>query len=302
MDKIKILVAQHKEAEVFHNEVYTPIQVGKSISKVDLGILGDDTGDNISELNPYFCELTAQYWAWKNLHNVEYIGLCHYRRYFEKEFTKDNVEQLMGGCDVVLTRSNVGCNDCLQGISNFNTPEDATIFYLYLTKRFPYNVSDIEEMMLHRNWGNPFNMFVCKKSLFDDFCQWQFPILKDLFEIIEPQKIRYTRHKRLIGYFGEDMWRIYAKIHHLKIKEMKIVDMVGDRLAVETPISYMKHFVHNTLNSAWFRIHLRSHYEPASDTSVMVGLKADGILKKIDAAVSKQMLTGGGFVERRLCR
>ena len=72
MDKIKILVAQHKEAKVYANDVYIPIQVGKALSQIDLGIQGDNTGDNISDLNPFYCELTAQYWAWKNLRGRVY--------------------------------------------------------------------------------------------------------------------------------------------------------------------------------------------------------------------------------------
>ena len=88
MEKIKILVACHKQAEVFKNNVYLPIHVGKALHKdVDLGFLGDDTGENISRLNPLYCELTAQYWGWKNL-DVEYIGLCHYRRYFKTSQTE----------------------------------------------------------------------------------------------------------------------------------------------------------------------------------------------------------------------
>lgn len=99
MDKIKILVAQHKEAKVYANDVYIPIQVGKALSQIDLGIQGDNTGDNISDLNPFYCELTAQYWAWKNLSDVEYIGLCHYRRYFHKEFTAFNIDEEMKNYD-----------------------------------------------------------------------------------------------------------------------------------------------------------------------------------------------------------
>lgn len=53
MDKVKILVAQHKEVKVYANEVYMPIQVGKALSRIDLGIQGDNTGDNISDLNPF---------------------------------------------------------------------------------------------------------------------------------------------------------------------------------------------------------------------------------------------------------
>ena len=43
-------------------------------------MLMDNTGENISEKNSMYCELTAQYWAWKNL-NADYYGFFHYRRY-----------------------------------------------------------------------------------------------------------------------------------------------------------------------------------------------------------------------------
>ena len=60
----KILVCVHKKDFFISDELYMPIQVGKSISNVDLGIQGDDSGDNISAKNREYCELTAYYWAW----------------------------------------------------------------------------------------------------------------------------------------------------------------------------------------------------------------------------------------------
>jgi hypothetical protein len=84
--KIKILVCTHKSSHFPSNDVYFPIQAGKSIASIDLGIQGDDTGDHISDKNKLYCEMTAVYWAWKNLAplhpELKYIGLCHYRRYF----------------------------------------------------------------------------------------------------------------------------------------------------------------------------------------------------------------------------
>jgi hypothetical protein len=79
--EIKILVSHHKDGYLYNDKIYQPIHVGKKSSNVDLFILGDNEGENISNLNPYYCELTATYWAWKNL-NSEYKGICHYRRYF----------------------------------------------------------------------------------------------------------------------------------------------------------------------------------------------------------------------------
>ena len=78
---VKIIVATHKEAEVPQDStLYLPIHVGRE-GKKDIGFIGDNTGDNISSLNPYYCELTGLYWAWKNL-DCDYLGLVHYRRYF----------------------------------------------------------------------------------------------------------------------------------------------------------------------------------------------------------------------------
>ena len=83
MSNIKIIVCCHKDDLKLSSDVYFPLHVGKAVSSLDLDIQGDDTGDNISEKNPGYCELTGMYWAWKNLKGVDYIGLCHYRRYFD---------------------------------------------------------------------------------------------------------------------------------------------------------------------------------------------------------------------------
>lgn len=90
---VKILVCCHKKSFVPTNEIYQPIHVGKANILDDLGFIGDNQGDNISHLNRLYCELTGLYWGWKHI-NEDYIGLCHYRRYFamrNKQFLKSSL-------------------------------------------------------------------------------------------------------------------------------------------------------------------------------------------------------------------
>ena len=97
-DKIKIYVSCHKECFMPQGELFYPIQVGAAAAgKRFAGILHDDEGDNISHKNPTYCELTAQYWAWKN-DDADYYGFFHYRRYMS--FSEKKLRKLMKRLDV----------------------------------------------------------------------------------------------------------------------------------------------------------------------------------------------------------
>ena len=91
MKNVKLIVATHKKYQMPKDSLYLPLQVG-SEGKKELGYEKDNNGDNISLKNPYFCELTGLYWAWKNLKS-DYIGLVHYRRYFTLNNKKMKNEQ-----------------------------------------------------------------------------------------------------------------------------------------------------------------------------------------------------------------
>ena len=75
-----IIVATNKPYWVPDDPMYLPVQMGHAIHPA-CGYIGDDTGENISERNANFCELTGLYWAAHNI-DADYIGIVHYRRYF----------------------------------------------------------------------------------------------------------------------------------------------------------------------------------------------------------------------------
>ena len=92
---IKMIVATHKKYEMPKDLMYVPLQVGADGKEKITDYEQDNIGDNISSKNPYFCELTGLYWAWKNL-DADYIGLSHYRRHFSlsKKLPKEVNERI----------------------------------------------------------------------------------------------------------------------------------------------------------------------------------------------------------------
>ena len=98
--KVEIYIACHKPSYLPDNDLFVPIHVGAEKSKIRMPIQRDDEGDNISAKNPHYCEMTAQYWAYRHS-DADYIGLCHYRRFLsfcDQKFTTlsdDNREHVV---------------------------------------------------------------------------------------------------------------------------------------------------------------------------------------------------------------
>ena len=70
---------------------YVPILAGayryrEGSSKLFDSFAKDNTGENISSLNPYLNENTAIYWVYKHykeIGNPDMVGFCHYRRFLD---------------------------------------------------------------------------------------------------------------------------------------------------------------------------------------------------------------------------
>lgn len=244
-DKVfKILVVHHKKDKVYRDDIYTPIQAGKALSDTELDMIGDDTGDNISDRNPYYCELTALYWAWKNLKGVDYIGLCHYRRYFDFhgqispvyhvkkvpagkmdvfDFTLPEKEKkrLMDGEVIVSVRKTMN-KSVFKDYCRVHVGED---LYL-LRKALVENSSDLyvkafDSVMLGNRYS-PYNMFVMSWTDFDNYCSWLFNILFRL----EPELDLSSHSKyqqRVFGFMAERLLNVFLTANGKKLDTHPVV-------------------------------------------------------------------------------
>ena len=273
-NKVKILVACHKPDKVFCNDVYIPIHVGRAISKCKeemKDMIGDDTGDNISEKNPFYSELTAQYWAWKNLKS-EYVGLCHYRRYFDKEVTVENVDELLGKkYDMILApqieeRTNIG-----ERLIRATCLEDTYIFVQCL-KKIHNGYYNTAMKVLSGNAVSPYNMFVTKKDVFNEFAQWQFDVL---FEMAKYVKLSgYSRMRRVFGYMSEMMLTTFVLHHHLNVNYYPIVSMLRENNNIilgKKSRGFIRSMIVN-------HILVHGNFTFKSEAAIVNGLKNDGII------------------------
>ena len=257
-NKLKILVGYHKPAYLLKNDVFVPIHLGRSLATKNSNntqdlqwmldnMIGDDTGNNISDLNKNFNEMTAIYWAWKNydkIGNPEYIGFSHYRRHFLFNAHFDN---WIKDIDVID-------NDYMNKYGVLNVPEFSKYDFIvnkvckdnvsvYQQYKYYHEIEDLDYVInqiekkypeifpvakKYINGKNTYfcNMFIMKKEIFFKYCEFMFDILFDFF------KTNYYEGRNNIQsrmFVSERLTGIY--INYLKQKKL------AHR---EYPISFIK--------------------------------------------------------------
>lgn len=226
---VKLFVMTHKPFTPPEDSMYVPLHVGRANAK-DLGFLGDNTNDSISSLNPYFCELTGMYWLWKNYHDADYIGICHYRRYLINEhgsiFTEPELQKLLQDYDIITTKLLSLTCSYYHGFGENHHIKDLITTGEVLREKYP-QYADIFESLVHGPHTYFGNIFITSKENYDTYCTWLFDIL---FEV--QKRTDFTGyndyHKRLFGFLSEFLQTVWIRFHQLKVYECK-VGMLGEK-------------------------------------------------------------------------
>lgn len=220
MHPLRLYIVTHKTCDLPSDDVMTPIHVGRAISpyKDEMSWMqGDNTGDNISSKNGSYCEMTAHYWIWKNVHDTEYVGVCHYRRFFAIDLSENNIKDVMADADVMLVEPSWHIDSVYSYFAKFMGAENMTILSMVMKKRFPEYFVTLEKICDGIKF-HPFNMLLCRKGLFDDYCQWMFAILEECERFIKPAP--YTNARRALAYMAELLTGVYFIHRQLKIKSV----------------------------------------------------------------------------------
>ena len=238
-NKIKIFIACHKPTYLLENSLLIPVQVGAGIAEKRIpGMQYDDDGDNISEKNKQYCELTAQYWAWKNV-EAEYYGFFHYRRYlsFDRVYaigkdgrrprgkrpqiytelddiredltayclTEEKMESVIKQYDMLtILREHINTTVYHQ-FCQYHSPKAIDEIVDILKDRHPEYTAAALEYLESRDIYY-MNMFIMKKTLFMEYASWLFDIL-EAFE--RDFSLSGKMEDRLLGYLAERLFGVF---------------------------------------------------------------------------------------------
>jgi lipopolysaccharide biosynthesis glycosyltransferase len=258
----RIFITYHKDTHVVHSDILTPIQVGAG-ADLPLCPERDNSGDNISDRNDRYCEMTAAYWAWKNAVNQDYIGLLHYRRFldfnenhlhldewgvvnwpafttdFEARFGLDDtaITAAVSGCDIVLPRKwsvrNAGYRNLREHYvrAPHHHASDLNLCQEVITRRCPeFLPSWRRAFNSDRGWFN--NMFVFRHDIFNSYCSWLFPLLEEVEHLIVFDSYG-VQERRVMGYLAERLLNVWM-LHYLALNpETRVREL--DRVFIQDP-------------------------------------------------------------------
>lgn len=256
--KIKILVCTHKEAPCLNDDFYMPIQVGRDEVDYDLGFQTDLEGINIGKKHFTYSEYTGLYWAWKNLKGIDYIGWCHYRRYFclnEKtnvkretiiisqddlfkiDFSTDVLKNYLSKFDIILPVKRFFPTSIWKVMNRCHDNRDMIITENTLKKLYPEYIPTFNKYLKHNNRLEQLSVFITKWQVFDDYCEWLFSILFEIEKQTNPNE-NSLHTERKIAFLAEQLSAVYYHHNKLKIKHL--------------PIAWVNPA---EKNKSWFRFH-----------------------------------------------
>ena len=206
------------------------VHVGAENSKIVIpnAIKDNCCSDNISAKNDIYCELTGLYHIWKNVNDILYVGLCHYRRLpaikvgviAKKEvLSASQLLMMLDTCDIILPKK-AKKNGVINGyfVKNDTSIENYRPYKLMLPvikELYPDYVEDFKTEF-HTQEMSYGNIMVCSKKLFDDYCKWLFDILfkveHDILssgDYVEPREL---------GYYSEWLLNVWVRHQRLNVK------------------------------------------------------------------------------------
>lgn len=256
-----ILSAYHKRFPIPKADFILPVHVGRASSaatkdgKIDEKelrwlrdhMIGDDTGDHISDRNREYCECTGLYWFWKNYNysSLNYVGAFSYRRqlilndFFEKAadtpvktiyqcarvrksrdvfrlagITEEKITELLSRYDYIVPYSSPMELNHIRSLYEeyarlITGVHISDLFALedVLKSKYPDQAQKFSDY-LSSTKKVLYQIFITKPALFDAYCTWLFDLLFAVDPLVD-SSLYPVNGRRTMGYLAELLYGFY---------------------------------------------------------------------------------------------
>jgi hypothetical protein len=122
-------------------------------------------------------------------------------------------------------------------------------------------------------------MVLCKKELFDEYCEWMFSILESCEKVIKPAS--YTNARRALAYMAEMLTGVYFIHRGMRIKSVPYYKIEnGQQILVkrsENERKALEKYEDTLLHELAWKVK-EDRKEKFENPAILLGLKNDGII------------------------
>lgn len=224
---MSVYVVSHKEINFKLPTGYKKIYVGKNSSKLaqEQEALIDSTGQEISDKNSKYSELTAQYWIWKNSKD-SIKGLVHYRRLLRngKSFMPvsfEDIENILQKDDVIVSQKVYVRNSVQRDYEDHHYKKDLDAVKDIIEELYPQYINSYNKVMAAKSYHS-LNILVTSSEIFDAYSEWLFSVLFELESRINTDN--YSSYQgRIYGFISERLLDVWLLHNEKNIVELPIL-------------------------------------------------------------------------------
>lgn len=200
----KCVVDKNIFTECNISKYIVPIQVGAELTTTRIANCVDNIGENISERNRRYSEMTAFYWMWKN-DCSDIVGLCHYRRHW---VILDEIIAKMyaNNIDAVLPLPTLCEKSVFDDYLLKHIPDVWPVMLDVLKEKSP-DYYEASKSIFNEKIFYVSNMCILKRNVLNDLCKWMFPIVFEIEKRVGD--LSDTYYNRYAGFCTERLITLY---------------------------------------------------------------------------------------------
>lgn len=225
MEKIQIFVLTDRIIPDGYSEIYHPFYLGANWEHTPNAYY-EDSGFNIADKHEMYTDLGGFYWIWKNI-DADIVGISQYQKYFSSERDKNRIIQsgeiifLLSQYDILVPSAWANAHETIyEKYKNHMCIEDLEIARDILSEKHPEYLEGFDFIMSGcRMYG--LNMWIARKTIFDKYCTWLFPVLEEA-----EHRIDWSSHspdmKRALAFLSEYLFSVWLLHENLRVYELPV--------------------------------------------------------------------------------